>query len=156
MSFGWGWHCIKRKPFSSMWICVNQRVDADACIPSHLFGVFPLHLRGAWRWSPEHAGSNANWQVEGVHLVVVGVALDTVQHSDHMSKQEQVFTGQEVKQPVREEETDGRKVNEKRLQSAISHHKATWYFPKQKKFFAFGSDAVPFLCLSLQTETVCN
>lgn len=66
----------------------------------HLLGALRLHLRAAWCRGPKHAGSNADGQVEGVHLVVVGVALDAVQHGDHMSQQQQVVAGQQVEQPV--------------------------------------------------------
>lgn len=65
----------------------------------HLLGALALHLGGARRGSPEHAGSDADGQVEGVHLVVVGVALDTVQDGDHMAQEEQVLAGEEVEQP---------------------------------------------------------
>lgn len=77
------------------------------CDPPHLFRALPLHLGCARRRSPEHAGCDADGQVEGVHLVVVGVALDTVQHGDHVSQQEQVLAGQEVEQPEREEDGEG-------------------------------------------------
>lgn len=69
------------------------------CVHPHLLGALPLHLGGARCWRPKHAGSDADGQVEGVHLVVVGIALDTLQHSDHMSQQKQVLAGQEVEQP---------------------------------------------------------
>lgn len=66
--------------------CLLPRLKAqyDPSEP-HLLGALALHLRGAGCRSPEHAGGDADGQVEGVHLVVVGVALDTVQHSDDMS-----------------------------------------------------------------------
>ena len=90
-----------------MCVCVCVCVCVCACHPPHLFRALPLHLRGAWCWSPEHAGCDADGQVEGVHLVVVGIALDTVQHGDHVSQQEQVLAGQEVEQPEREEDGEG-------------------------------------------------
>lgn len=68
---------------------------------SHLFGSLPLHLWGAGSWGPENAGSNANGQVEGIHLVIVGVALYAVQHGDQMSQQEQILGGQKRQQPER-------------------------------------------------------
>lgn len=73
------------------------------CVRPHLFGALPLHLRGAWCWSPKHAGSDADGQVEGIHLVVLGVALDAVQHGDDVTQQQQVVAGQEVEQPERHE-----------------------------------------------------
>lgn len=76
-------------------------------VPSHLFGALPLHLRGAGCWGPKHARSNADGQVECVHLVVVGVALDTVQHGNHMSQQKHVLAGQEAEQPDGDGGKDG-------------------------------------------------
>lgn len=72
---------------------------------SHLFGTLPLHLGGAGCRGPKHAGSDADGQVECVHLVVVGVALDAVQHGHHVAQQEQVVAGQKAEQP----ESDGGK-----------------------------------------------
>lgn len=75
------------------------RITVRACAPRHLFGALPLHLGGARRLGPEHAGRDADGQVESVHLVVLGVALDTVQHGDDVTQQQEVFTGQEAEQP---------------------------------------------------------
>lgn len=78
------------------------RVTVYACTPRHLFGALPLHLRGAWCLGPKHTGRDADRQVESIHLVVLSVALDTVQHGDNVPQQEQVFTRQEAEQPERE------------------------------------------------------
>lgn len=72
---------------------------AHSRTPRHLFGSLPLHLRGARCLGPKHTGSDADGQVESIHLVVLSVALDTVQHGDNVSQQKEVFTGQEVEQP---------------------------------------------------------
>lgn len=63
---------------------------------SYRFHPLSLHLGAAGCWSPKHAGSNANGQIEGVHLVVVGVALDAVQDGDDVTQEEEVLTGQQV------------------------------------------------------------
>lgn len=77
------------------------RVSVCACTPRHLFGALPLHLGGARCLGPKHTGRDADGQVEGIHLVVLSVALDTVQHGDNVPQQEEVFTRQEVEQPGR-------------------------------------------------------
>lgn len=79
------------------------RVTVCARTPRHLFGALPLHLRGARCLGPQHTGRDADGQVEGIHLVVLSVALDTVQHGDNVAQQEEVFTRQEVEQPGRED-----------------------------------------------------
>lgn len=78
---------------------LGQNTKVFACNLSHLFCGLPLHFRGAWWWSPKHAGSNADRQIEGVHLVVVGVALYAVEYGDYVSQQKQILSGQEVEQP---------------------------------------------------------
>lgn len=82
--------------------CVLLWVLAHSRTPRHLFGALPLHLRGARCLGPKHTGSDADGQVESIHLVVLSVALDTVQHGDNVSQQKVVFTRQEVEQPERE------------------------------------------------------
>lgn len=82
--------------------CVLLWVLAHSRTPRHLFGALPLHLRGARCLGPKHTGSDADGQVESIHLVVLSVALDTVQHGDNVSQQKEVFTRQEVEQPERE------------------------------------------------------
>lgn len=77
--------------------------------PPHLFRALALHLGCVWRWSPEHAGSDAHRQVEGVHLVVMCFPLDALQHGHDVAQQEQVFRRQQVEQPD-EEETLGTDV----------------------------------------------
>lgn len=67
--------------------------------PSHLFRALALHLGRARRRSPEHAGSDAHRQVEGVHLVVVRLPLDALQHGHDVAQQEQVLGRQQVEQP---------------------------------------------------------
>lgn len=67
----------------------------------HLFRALALHLGRARRRSPEHAGGDAHRQVEGVHLVVVRLPLDALQHGHDVAQQEQVFGRQQVEQPGR-------------------------------------------------------
>lgn len=69
----------------------------------HLFRALALHLGRARRRSPEHAGSDAHRQVEGVHLVVVRLPPDALQHGHHVAQQEQVLGRQQVEQPDAEE-----------------------------------------------------
>lgn len=68
---------------------------------SHLFCGLPLHLWGTWSRRTKNAGSNANSQVEGIHLVLLGVALYAVQHGYQMSQQKQILSGQKRQEPER-------------------------------------------------------
>lgn len=67
--------------------------------PPYLFRALALNLGRAQRRSPEHAGSDAHRQVEGVHLVVVRLPLDALQHGHDVAQQEQVLGRQQVEQP---------------------------------------------------------
>ena len=68
---------------------------------SHLLGSITLQLGAAESRTREHAGSDADGQVEGIHLVIMGMEVDTVQHCQHVTQQQRIITGQTAHQPVR-------------------------------------------------------